>query len=539
MFSFSRHIFLVLLFIAVYSGAIEPALRAQTDELKAEPVNKTWLIGDFLLKLPDGGLMLLQKQNDLLPASPNPCQTAKEIGYGEIVYATLDPFDDCLLSDRTLADFYAFNGTQGEQITVDMKSTVFDSYAGLANASGVIAEDNDSGGGRDARIVATLPETGVYIILANSVVRAFGDYQITLDRTPPCPFKLDPKSISVPAIGGIFHFDVITDQSCHWTAVTNDRHHVRLQDPALPNDEVMRRNGPGTISFVIDRNDNPTAYTGTISVAGTTFTVNQPALVCTYSLSTSAVSGPATGFSGQVFVSTPEGCPWNANPTGSIVSFDTSTEQRGPLTMGYRIGANYAADRVSTAYIGGQPFTVSQAGMNCTYSLPTTTFNIAAVAGEGMIKVVTQPGCFWSFSNSFQTTFDLAGGTLGPRDVTFRSTENIFVSPRTEHLTFYGGGTNVIPVTINQAGAIPQPMSVSGRVVDPNGVGLRNATVTLIDENLNTRRVTTSSFGFYTFDNVMSGYTYKFRASSKRYRFNIFEWVVYAGTPSVNFVGYE
>lgn len=60
---------------------------------------------------------------------------------------------------------------------------------------------------------------------------------------------------------------------------------------------------------------------------------------------------------------------------------------------------------------------------------------------------------------------------------------------------------------------------VSGRVVVPDGRGLRNATVSITDSNGVSRATTTSSFGFFSFDNVRTGGTYTFSVSSRLYRF--------------------
>jgi bacillopeptidase F (M6 metalloprotease family) len=59
---------------------------------------------------------------------------------------------------------------------------------------------------------------------------------------------------------------------------------------------------------------------------------------------------------------------------------------------------------------------------------------------------------------------------------------------------------------------------VSGRVVTAQGAGLRNASVAMTDADGNTRRVVTSSFGFYLFNNVRHG-SYAIRVDSKRFRF--------------------
>lgn len=70
-----------------------------------------------------------------------------------------------------------------------------------------------------------------------------------------------------------------------------------------------------------------------------------------------------------------------------------------------------------------------------------------------------------------------------------------------------------------QIGSSTAGVSISGRVLTPNGNGLRNATVNLIDEQGIRRIATTSSFGVFQFDNVPAGETYLITVGSKRYRF--------------------
>lgn len=81
--------------------------------------------------------------------------------------------------------------------------------------------------------------------------------------------------------------------------------------------------------------------------------------------------------------------------------------------------------------------------------------------------------------------------------------------------------------------------SVGGRVTTPTGAGLRNAIVTLTDQAGVTRSVVTSSFGFYTFENVPGGQTYTVRVTSKRYRFSPQSAAVNGNLTDVNFSGVE
>lgn len=61
--------------------------------------------------------------------------------------------------------------------------------------------------------------------------------------------------------------------------------------------------------------------------------------------------------------------------------------------------------------------------------------------------------------------------------------------------------------------------TVSGRIVDTLGRGVRGATVLIVSPTSEVRSVVTSSLGYYQFDEVRVGATYTVSANSKRFRF--------------------
>jgi hypothetical protein len=61
--------------------------------------------------------------------------------------------------------------------------------------------------------------------------------------------------------------------------------------------------------------------------------------------------------------------------------------------------------------------------------------------------------------------------------------------------------------------------TVGGRVVTSDGRGLRNATVSITDSLGVVQTATTSSFGLFSFSNVLTGGTYTVKISSRLYRF--------------------
>ncbi len=63
-------------------------------------------------------------------------------------------------------------------------------------------------------------------------------------------------------------------------------------------------------------------------------------------------------------------------------------------------------------------------------------------------------------------------------------------------------------------------VSVSGRVLTPDGRGLRNAIVTITDSAGLIKSARSSTFGYFSFDEIESGQTYIVAVNSKSYQFN-------------------
>lgn len=63
-------------------------------------------------------------------------------------------------------------------------------------------------------------------------------------------------------------------------------------------------------------------------------------------------------------------------------------------------------------------------------------------------------------------------------------------------------------------------VSISGKAVTASGLGIRNAQVSIILPNGETRTIQTGSFGAYRFENLEVGNTYILNITAKRYTFN-------------------
>lgn len=102
-----------------------------------------------------------------------------------------------MLDDGSYVDIYIYQATAGEQVVITMNATALDAYVFITDLSGQpLAEDDDSGGGQDARLTFTFPRSDTFAIAANTA-RAYqtGAYTLLLqDADPGLPLAPSPGS---------------------------------------------------------------------------------------------------------------------------------------------------------------------------------------------------------------------------------------------------------------------------------------------------------------------------------------------------------
>ena len=107
------------------------------------------------------------------------------IAIGQTVTSRLDA-NDQVRSDDSLFEVYVYQGQVGEQVLVTMRSAEFDTFLETGRLVGdrfeSDASDDDSGGGTDSQILATVPGSGTLAILANTYVAGLsGQFSLTLE----------------------------------------------------------------------------------------------------------------------------------------------------------------------------------------------------------------------------------------------------------------------------------------------------------------------------------------------------------------------
>jgi all-beta uncharacterized protein/BACON domain-containing protein len=205
-----------------------------------------------------------------------------------------------------------------------------------------------------------------------------------------CTISINPTSQSVPAAGATgINVAVSTATGCAWTTTSNAAWITVTAGSS--------GSGNGTVTLNAAANTG-TLRTGTATIGGQTFTVNQAAAPCTYSINPSSQSIGAAGGSGTAAVSTSSGCTWSASSNAPWLTITSGASGSGGGNVNFTIAANTGVARTGTLTIAGQTFTVNQAAAGpCTYSINPTTITVGDEPVSGLsVAVAAGAGCTWN-----------------------------------------------------------------------------------------------------------------------------------------------
>lgn len=259
-----------------------------------------------------------------------------------------------------------------------------------------------------------------------------------------CSFTIAPTSQSIAAAGGAGTPVAVTaGNGCSWAAASNVNW-ITVTGGATGS-------GNGSVAFTVAPN-TATDRSGTLTIAGHTFTVNQAAAACTVGInptSASPAAGATTNQTVAVTTNLPT-CTWTATSNATAwLTISAGASGTGSGTVTYNVAANTGpAARIGALTIGGQVFTVTQA--TCSFTIAPTSANVPRAGGTGAVTVTANGShCTWTATRSPTATWlTITSGASG----TGSGTVNYTVSgngpqPRTGTLTVAG-----LTFTVNQAG---------------------------------------------------------------------------------------
>jgi len=165
-----------------------------------------------------------------------------------------------------------------------------------------------------------------------------------------CTYSINPTSKSFAAGGGTDTVAVTTQAGCAWTAMSNATW-ITITAGASGN-------GSGSVSYSVASNAGNPPRTGTMTIAGRTFTVDQSG--CAYTLSASSQTFSSSGGNGGVNVTAASGCAWTATSDAPWITINSGASGNGNGAVNYSVAANTGPPRIGTMTIAGRTFTVAQ-----------------------------------------------------------------------------------------------------------------------------------------------------------------------------------
>ncbi len=373
--------------------------------------------------------------------NPNPSPRTGTLSIAGQIFSVTQAAASCTYAlAPTSQSVVAAGGTGSTAVTAPAGCTwtgVSNDTSWLTVTSGATGSGNGSVAFSASSNPNTSPRTGTLTIGGQT-------FSVT-QAAASCTYALVPTSQSVVAGGGTGSTTVTTLAGCAWTGVSNDTAWLTVTSGASGT-------GTGTVGFSAAANPNTSSRTGTLTIAGQTFTVSQAASSCTYALAPTSQSVVAGGGTGSTAVTAPAGCAWTGvsnNTSWLTVTSGASGTGNGSVAFSATSNPN-TSPRTGTLTIGGQTFSVTQAAASCTYALVPTSQLVVASGGTGSTTVTTLAGCAWTGVSNNTSWLTVTSGATGSGNgsVAFSASSNPNTSARTGTLTI-GGQT----FTVTQAAA--------------------------------------------------------------------------------------
>jgi hypothetical protein len=309
-------------------------------------------------------------------------------------------------------------------------------------------------------------------VAANTGVARIGGLAIT-DKTfvvtqagpgaPQCNYALPTSSVNVAIAGGTTVVNIQADAGCSWAAASN------VAWLAVTGAGVGVGNGSVTISVSANAG---AARSGTVTIAGRTFTVNQSGS-CAASLNPSSANIAASGGAGpSIAVTIPPGCAWTASTTDAWLSITQGASGNGNGAVAFSATANTGNARTGSLTIAGLTLAVTQGGA-CATSINPPSQSLPATAGGGTAVAVSAAGCSWTATTT-TPWITITGGVSGTGNgsVTF----TVAANPGSGRTGTISIGTNTHTVT--QAGSCATTIAPPSQSMPAGGGAATSITVT-------------------------------------------------------------
>jgi hypothetical protein len=274
-------------------------------------------------------------------------------------------------------------------------------------------------------------------------------FTVTQAGQTPCAFSIAPEDKSFGDESGSGNVQVTAAAGCDWTATSNALW-ITITSGA-------HGNGPGAVGYSVTTNNAIASRSGTLTVAGRTFTVTQAGegtpepSNCEYSVGPVTFTPCMAGGRLTATLTTRANCSWTVNTSIGWLSLPNGRSGKGTGTIAIGYTDNYDAPRDGVVMVrwptptAGQNIHVEQAG--CLYSVTQSSFSFTAASATDSFSVFqeSQPNscggpfqdqCVWTAKSSVSwITVTSSMPQQGDHPVSFSVSANTGSASRTGKIT--------------------------------------------------------------------------------------------------------
>lgn len=310
-------------------------------------------------------------------------------------------------------------------------------WSAVSNTSWITVRPPTAGGGSATVVIDYEANPGA---TRSGTVNVGGAIYTLTQFGVSCDYTAQPTLVSIPSAGGASLARFFAPSSaCSWTPASNQAW--------LTVTNAGPFSGTADVPFTVAANASTSSRSATITVGSATVTVNQAGAGCTFGLSSNNGSVSSAGGSLGFNLSTGAGCSWTIDSGPSWIQYGGSPSGTGPGAFSFTIAANSSvAQRSGTVLLMGQPFTVTQAGLPCSYSLSDSNplFTSAGGNGVGSVEIATGGvGCSWTVDASAPWLTPASTSGSGSGTVSFSLAANPDTTARSAKLIIAGQQVNV------------------------------------------------------------------------------------------------
>ena len=329
------------------------------------------------------------------------------------------------------------------------------SWTAVANDSWITVTSGSSGSGNGSVAYSVSSNTGT-AQRTGTITIAGLTHTVAQSGNTTCTFTIAPINQSLPNTAGTGTVTVTAASGCAWAATANDSWITVTSGNS--------GSGNGTVTYSVTSNTATSQRVGTITIAGQIHTVTQSGVTpCSFAISPLSLSYASSGGLGSVNVTAASSCSWTATSNNSWITITSGSTGSGNGAVNYTVAANTGTTQLTgTITVAGQTHTVTQSGINCTYSISPTALSFTSIAGTGTVNVTTAIGCSWtSTSNDSWITVTSGSTGSGNGSVSYAVTANTGTTQRLGSISIAGQTHNVVQNGVSACAYTIAPLTQS------------------------------------------------------------------------------